>query len=114
MKLTEAKKQQFVDWLKSIGLNVDIYRCQICAGDNFGVLDDIVFLPTGTMSAYPNVGLICTTCKNVSLFEATDSGVMGEDEKPEAGPVMCSECLYKEATKTTDDGEYLCLECHNK
>ena len=115
MKLTEEKKQQFVDWLKSTGVNVDILKCQVCAGNEFGVLNDIVLLPTGTESAYANVGLICTTCKNITLFEATESGVMDEEkiDTPETAPVMCSKCLYEKATVQSTDGEALCSECYN-
>ncbi len=76
MKLTEEKKRQFVDWLLSLGISVECFNCYVCGGVDFAVLDDIVLLPTGTTSAYPNVGIICQHCKNVSLFDATDSGVM--------------------------------------
>ena len=113
MKLTPEKKQQFIEWLKSIGLNVDAFKCPVCTGNDFAILDNIVFLPTGTESAYPNVGLICTTCKNTSLFDATDSGVMIE-EKSDPSAIVCQECFEREATMQNDCNDYVCSECYNK
>ena len=114
MKLTTEKKQQFVDWLKSIGVNVDIFKCQVCAEDDFAVLDDIVFLPTGTTSAYPNVGLICTTCNHVNLFNVSGTKILDEDEKPNSSAIVCQECFGENATMQKDDGEYVCSACYNK
>ena len=76
MKLTPEKKKQFVDWLHDQGVNVDAFKCPVCAGHDFGVLDDIVYLTTITRLAYSNVGMICTRCSHVNLFNAVKSGIV--------------------------------------
>ena len=79
MKLDEQKKQQFATWLGTKTL-IGCYQCGICDGKDFGVLDDIVYLKAVEGGdAYPLVGIMCTNCKNIQTFDATDSGVMDDE-----------------------------------
>ena len=115
MTLTEEKKRKFVDWL-AIKTNINFYQCGICGGKDFGVLNDIVYLKAvegGDM--YPLVGIMCTNCKNIQTFEATDSGIMKPDEDTETPAIVCQECFKVEATmERRSDSVYVCSGCYNK
>lgn len=89
---------------------MDSFKYIVCTGNDFGILDDVVFLRAKGVSSYPNVGLICAKCYHVNLFNAAKSGIM--DEVETAPAIRCQECLYEVATVYNDD-EHLCTRCYN-
>ena len=70
MILDEQKKELFVKWLEDH--NASDFKCPVCTGDDFAVLDNIIYLQ-GNNSAYPNVGVICTNCKHTLLFNVSEA-----------------------------------------
>ena len=111
MNLTLEKKQQFSEWLNSV--TTYTIKCNVCNGEDFGILDNVVFLRARGVSSYPNVGLICTTCQHIILFDATKSGVMDTDDNKTDFGITCQKCFDAEAEMQADDGEYLCSDCYN-
>ena len=61
MRLDEEKKKEFIDWLNERG--AADFTCTICHSKDFAVLDE-----TTMTGPYSTIGVICSCCKNILLF----------------------------------------------